>query len=250
MIPLNRPRSARSSIAARIAIPCIALVGCSALPATIENPAGQPEATENLSANRVSGNGLSTNAFSTNGLSTNGLSTNGLSTNGLSTNGLSSATFGTWFNSNPPSTSDAVMKYVVLCSLASGKSLTYKSSAGVSYTWPGLFNLAPIWAAGSAAVVNVAGCRSGARPAHLLNAAPVPSPITATFARTSRGEASRAESISTVARLVSVIQANSPAASCFSAVVSAALLTGSSSMAGATMARAPRRIRILTSTAD
>ena len=76
--------------------------------------------------------------------SENGLSTNGLSTNGLSTNGFSA-----WFNSNPASYSATVMKYVVLCAVPEGQSRSFVSSTGQSYTWTGLFGLAPSWASGN-----------------------------------------------------------------------------------------------------
>jgi len=106
--------------------------------------------TNGLSTNGLSTNGLSTNGLSTNGLSTNGLSTNGLSTNGLSTNGLSTNGFKAWFDSNPVAYSTMVMKYVVRCALPEGQTRSFVSSAGVSYTWSGLFGLAPSWSGGSA----------------------------------------------------------------------------------------------------
>ena len=78
----------------------------------------------------------------------------------------------------------------------------------------------------------------------------VPSPIAATFARTADGESSRDASISTVARLVSVIQANRPADRSCSAAVSGADRAGTISIVGATMAVAPRRRSRRTSSTD
>ena len=102
-----------------------------------------------LSTNGLSTNGLSTNGLSTNGLSTNGLSTNGLSTNGLSTNGLSTNGFSAWFASNPVSYSETVMRYVIRCAVPKWQTRSFVSAAGTSYTWPGLFGLAPSWSAGN-----------------------------------------------------------------------------------------------------
>ena len=68
--------------------------------------------------------------------------------------------------------------------------------------------------------------RSGVRRAHARNALAVPSPMAATFARTSDGSSSRDASISTVERLVSAIHANRPADSSPNAQVSTADRTG------------------------
>ena len=135
----------------------------------------QPDDEEDLgvaqgaleSENGLSPNGLSTNGLSTNGLSTNGLSTNGLSTNGLSTNGLSTNGFKAWFDANTPVYSAMVMKYLVRCALPEGQSRTFVSSAGVSYTWPGLFGLAPAWSAGSAIPVDEQQLVSACLAAHV-----------------------------------------------------------------------------------
>ena len=102
----------------------------------------------------------------------------------------------------------------------------------------------------SPAVVNVAGMRSGARRAQARNAVLVPSPIAATFARTADGESSLDASISTVARLVSVIHANPPADRSRSAAVSAADRAGTISIVGAMIAVAPRRRSRRTSSTD
>ena len=98
------------------------------------------------STNGLSLNGMSTNGMSTNGMSTNGMSTNGMSTNGMSTNGLSTTTFRNWFNLDP-NYSSMVMKYVVRCGLAAGKTLSH-TNAGVNYTWQGALGLSPVWASG------------------------------------------------------------------------------------------------------
>jgi hypothetical protein len=92
-------------------------------------------------------NGLSPNGLSQNGLSQNGLSQNGLSQNGLSQNGLSTTAFSSWFDSNPDF-GNAVMTYVVRCALPTGGVRTYTNKAGLTYTWYGLFDLAPVWASG------------------------------------------------------------------------------------------------------
>lgn len=89
------------------------------------------------------------NSMTPNGLSANGLSLNGLSLNGLSANGLSSATFTSWFNSNPAEVSDMVMRYLVRCAVPAGQSRTWIHPAtGQSYTWPGEMGLTPSWAGG------------------------------------------------------------------------------------------------------
>ncbi|MBE4750251.1 hypothetical protein G4177_18975 [Corallococcus sp. ZKHCc1 1396] len=125
-----------------------ALTGCGA-PVTD----GLADAPGQSAQELISTNGLSTNGLSTNGLSTNGLSTNGLSTNGLSTNGLSTNGFRTWFTADPAS-ADMVMRYVVQCSMAAGKQLTYQSpTTGANYTWKGSLGLAPGWAGGAPATV-------------------------------------------------------------------------------------------------
>lgn len=93
-------------------------------------------------------NGLSLNGLSANGLSLNGLSLNGLSLNGLSVNGLSASIFSSWFE-QAPSHSDMVMRYVVLCALPPGQSLTYtQPQTQVTHTWYGRLGLAPVWASG------------------------------------------------------------------------------------------------------
>ncbi|PTL80350.1 hypothetical protein DAT35_29835 [Vitiosangium sp. GDMCC 1.1324] len=92
---------------------------------------------------------MTPNGLTLNGLSLNGMSYNGLSTNGLSTNGLSTPAFSSWFNSNPASISDMVMRYLVRCAVPSGQSRTWTNpSTGSSYTWAGGLGLTPDWASG------------------------------------------------------------------------------------------------------
>ena len=169
--------SSSSRVVARLAPAALSVlwalggVGCTE-PSESEDFGSAREAIESengLSTNGLSTNGLSTNGLSTNGLSTNGLSTNGLSTNGLSTNGLSTNGFSAWFNSNPESYSNNVMKYVVLCAIPKGESRSFVSSAGVSYTWTGLFGLAPQWAAGNAIPVVEQQLVSACLAAHANN---------------------------------------------------------------------------------
>jgi hypothetical protein len=93
----------------------------------------------------------SANGLSANGLSANGLSANGLSANGLSANGLSTASFTTWFQTNP-ARSDMVMRYLVRCAVPAGQTRSYTNpQTGQSYTWSGGLGLAPFWASGAAA---------------------------------------------------------------------------------------------------
>jgi hypothetical protein len=111
---------------------------------------------------------LSTNGLSTNGLSTNGLSTNGLSTNGLSTNGLSTNGFAVWFTGQQAGIpyTDALMKYVVKCAVAFGETRSATIN-NVTYTWPGLFDLAPTWASGSLIPVDEQELVSACLAAHV-----------------------------------------------------------------------------------
>ena len=123
---------------------CLALAGCGPLATPAERAAAQGLKADN----GLSMNGLAMNGLSMNGLSMNGLSMNGLSMNGLSMNGLSTTTFSTWFNQSPAQ-ADVVMSYIVRCAVANGQTRTYTNfSTGVTYTWYGLFGLAPTWAKG------------------------------------------------------------------------------------------------------
>ena len=102
--------------------------------------------------------------FSDNGLSTNGLTLNGMTTNGMTDSGLSLSTlvsygfaqdffdtqgFTGWFNSNTPSYSAMVMKYVVRCAVPALGSRTATIN-GALYLWPGELGLAPVWSSGGA----------------------------------------------------------------------------------------------------
>jgi hypothetical protein len=88
-------------------------------------------------------------------------------TNGLSSNGLSSEGFNDWFNSNPVSVSDMIMKYIVRCAVPAGESRTYVSTAGLSYTWTGELGLAPDWASGRPASVKEEQVVSACLAAHV-----------------------------------------------------------------------------------
>jgi hypothetical protein len=150
-------RSAGRTVAVWLAL---ASIGCSTLPG--EEPGGVVAGADwqavDLGTAEPSNavDGLTTNGLTTNGLTTNGLTTNGLTTNGLATSGLTdavlsgSAAFRSWFESNPPSYSDMVMRYVVGCALPKAQVRTFLS-AGVAYTWPGNLGLAPGWAGGAPA---------------------------------------------------------------------------------------------------
>lgn len=117
-----------------------------------------PHASEMFSDNGLTTNGLTLNGLTTNGLTTNGLTTNGLATNGLSLSDLvaigfapeilASGAFAAWFNSNTPSNSDMIVRYVVRCAVPSWDSRSATIN-GVSYSWPGELGLAPSWAAGN-----------------------------------------------------------------------------------------------------
>lgn len=78
----------------------------------------------------------------------NGMSPNLLGLNGLSAGGLQTAQFDQWFAANPTA-ANALMKYLVKCSLPYSAALDYTADDGTTYSWPGVFGLAPEWAAGS-----------------------------------------------------------------------------------------------------
>lgn len=79
----------------------------------------------------------------------NGLSPNLLGLNGLHANGLHTPQFEKWFAADPAA-ANALMKYLVKCSLPLAETLTYTADDGSSYSWPGMFGLAPRWASGKA----------------------------------------------------------------------------------------------------
>jgi hypothetical protein len=93
------------------------------------------------------------NGLSVNGLNMNGLNKNGLNKNGLNKNGLATTDFGTWFNEDA-AWSNTVMKYVYGCAAPSGSTLNWTNpTTGVSYSWAGVFGLAPGWTGGTPATV-------------------------------------------------------------------------------------------------
>lgn len=97
----------------------------------------------------LSTNSLTPNGLIMNGLIMNGLTTNGLIMNGLMSSGLNAATFKDWFNANPESYSNMVMRYVVGCAVQSGQSRTWTNPVThVSYSWNGVLGLTPDWVGG------------------------------------------------------------------------------------------------------
>jgi hypothetical protein len=115
-------------------------------------PTGEPAETPELgtTAQDLAGlNGLAFNGLAFNGLAFNGLAFNGLAFNGLAFNGLSTQAFSNWFQLDPQ-LANMVMKYTVACAVPAGQSRTY-THGGTTYTWYGLFGLAPDWANGSPA---------------------------------------------------------------------------------------------------
>lgn len=79
----------------------------------------------------------------------NGLSPNLLGLNGLHPNGLHTPQFDKWFSADPV-TANTMMKYLVKCSLPFSEKLTYVADDGSTYSWPGMFGLAPRWTSGKA----------------------------------------------------------------------------------------------------
>jgi hypothetical protein len=77
----------------------------------------------------------------------NGLTPNLLGVNGLHANGLRTREFDRWFSADPVA-ANTMMKYLVKCSLPFAATLTYTADDGSSYSWPGLFGLAPRWTSG------------------------------------------------------------------------------------------------------
>lgn len=96
-------------------------------------------------------NGLVINGLVINGLSADALVGNALPKYGLSSTGLGTRDFTKWFDSNPESLSDAVMKYLVACALPNGETRSWTHpSTHITYTWSGLLGLTPNWASGAA----------------------------------------------------------------------------------------------------
>jgi len=116
-----------------ILVCCALMAGCGPVDLTEEST----ELSQNLDEQQVD-----------NGLSLNGLSLNGLSLNGLSLNGLSTDSFKSWFQTDT-ALSNSVMRYLVLCAMPAGQSLTFTDSVtGQRYTWEGGLGVAPDWASG------------------------------------------------------------------------------------------------------
>jgi hypothetical protein len=78
----------------------------------------------------------------------NGMAPNLLGLNGLSPGGLSTDSFDKWFAADPAA-ANALMKYLVKCSMPYASSLDYTADDGSRYSWSGLFGLAPEWVAGA-----------------------------------------------------------------------------------------------------
>src|SRR3954464_5690908 len=79
----------------------------------------------------------------------NGMTPNLLGLSGLSADGLNTDNFDKWFAANPDA-ANGIMKYLVKCSLPYASSLSYTADDGSTYSWPGMFGLAPQWASGDA----------------------------------------------------------------------------------------------------
>jgi len=76
----------------------------------------------------------------------NGMPPNLLGLNGLQPNSLVDDHFKKWFAADPK-TANALMKYLVKCSLPVGVGMDFQYG-GITYTWTGLLGMAPHWAAG------------------------------------------------------------------------------------------------------
>jgi len=127
-----------------LALAAALLAGC--------GPAIEPGTTLESKSIHAGGQGLTAdNGLNLNGLNLNGLNLNGLNLNGLNLNGLSTTAFGNWFNSTL-ATAPAVMKYLYGCAGPAGSTLTWTNSkTGVTYSWSGVFGLAPNWTSGDPA---------------------------------------------------------------------------------------------------
>src|SRR5712691_6656012 len=80
------------------------------------------------------------------GIGSNGMPPNLLGVTGLNPTSLNDDHFRQWFAADPRE-ANLLMKYLVKCSLPLGLGMDYEYG-GISYTWAGLLNLAPHWAAG------------------------------------------------------------------------------------------------------
>jgi hypothetical protein len=80
------------------------------------------------------------------GILGNGMAPNLLGLKGLHPDSLTDDHFKKWFAANPK-TANALMKYLVKCSLPLGLGMSFEYG-GLTYFWPGLLGFAPHWAAG------------------------------------------------------------------------------------------------------
>ncbi|MGE6760336.1 hypothetical protein ACQKGO_20135 [Corallococcus interemptor] len=144
----NPPRSSlrRSSPGMALCL-AAALVGCGA--PVDEGPDVPGQSSDAL----ASTNGMTLNGMTLNGMTLNGMTLNGLMVNGLTMSGLSSNSFKTWFLQDT-ALADMVMRYVVKCSMAPGRSLKYRApTTGTTFTWDGGLGLAPGWSGGQPVTV-------------------------------------------------------------------------------------------------
>ncbi len=112
---------------------------------------GRPVNGRPVNGRPVNGRALTARLVS--GAAVNGL-LYGMSVNGLAVSpGARDADFDTWFNADLAG-SDVAMKYVFRCSAPSSVTVSYVSTAGTTYTWPGLLGLAPRWATPRTVIAN------------------------------------------------------------------------------------------------
>jgi hypothetical protein len=139
-------RRSWTSIAAALALATAA--GCSSPASGTIETAAEP-AFKDAVSQLASGNGMSANGMSVNGMSVNGMSVNGMSVNGFTPVAFATGAFGSWFNGDV-ATRSVLMKYLVRCALATGRSYTWTNpSTRVAYTWAGSLGLAPGWTSGA-----------------------------------------------------------------------------------------------------
>jgi hypothetical protein len=103
---------------------------------------------EGLTFNGLTFNGLTFNGLTFNGLTFNGLTFNGLTFNGLTFNGAPSGQFADWFNnadSGNIALHDNIMKYVIGCAIAPGRTASFTDGNGLLHSWNGSLGLADSW---------------------------------------------------------------------------------------------------------
>lgn len=92
--------------------------------------------------------GLGTNGLTLEGLASSGQGLQGLSPLGLVSSSMEDSAFTAWFNQSPD-VANMVMRYVVMCALPQGESLSWTNpTTQAPYTWTGALGLAPDWASG------------------------------------------------------------------------------------------------------